>query len=119
MKSTSGRITKTNNQYKNLSLARRVRDTTTTFIKDYDVNHNGIFEESEIISLLRTIIEADETELKYVTSNMFRYDRDNDGVISGDELINFFLEVSWGEIAIQRLHRKGYYKNGSIRMIEE
>lgn len=49
---------------------------------------------------------------------MFRYDKDKNGVISNEELINFFLEVSWGEIAIQRLHRKGYYKNGGIRMID-
>jgi hypothetical protein len=49
---------------------------------------------------------------------MFRYDKDNDGIIGPKDLINFFLEVSWGEIAIQRLHRKGYYKNGSSRMID-
>ena len=119
MKVTPTRVsTKSILTYSNLTLARKVRAQPTSLIQQFDLNKNGIFEPQEIINMLRTLIEADETELRYVTSNMFRYDRDNDGVISCQELINFFLEVSWGEIAIQRLHRKGYYKNGSARMIE-
>lgn len=119
MRVATTRVTnKTQIVYSSLNLARKVRVQTTVLIQDFDANKNGIFEEDEIINMLKVLIQADETELRYVTSNMFRYDRDGDGVISCQELINFFLEVSWGEIAIQRLHRKGYYKNGSARMIE-
>ena len=115
----SQKITKLLPNYHSLDLARKVRHQTTSLIQAFDPLNTGTFKQEDLIKILKTFIEADETELRYVTSNMFRYDKDNDGLINCLELINFFLEVSWGEIAIQRLHRKGYYKNGSARMIEE
>lgn len=118
MKYASIRLLKPQINYSTLNLAFKVRAQTLSLIQKFDVNQNGIFEQEEIAQALRVLIEADETELRYVTTNMFRYDKDSDGIINCKELANFFLEISWGEIAIQRLHRKGYYKNGSSRMIE-
>ena len=52
-----------------------------------------------------------------MTRNVFRYDYNNDGVITYDELVNFCMEQHFGEIAIQRLHKKKLYNKGSQRMM--
>lgn len=44
-----------------------------------------------------------------------RYDYNNDGVIEYDELVNFCMEQHFGEIAIQRLHRRKIYAKGAER----
>jgi hypothetical protein len=46
---------------------------------------------------------------------VFRYDRNNDGSVSYDELTNFCTEHHFGEMAIQRLHRKKHYSEGNKR----
>jgi Ca2+-binding EF-hand superfamily protein len=46
---------------------------------------------------------------------VFRYDLNNDGQVSYDELTNFCTERHFGEMAIQRLHRKKFYSEGGRR----
>lgn len=41
-----------------------------------------------------------------MTRNVFRYDVDGDKNVTYDELTNFCVEQHFGEMAIQRLHRK-------------
>lgn len=48
---------------------------------------------------------------------MFRYDRDNDKRITFSEMTNFLLEMHCGEMAIQRLHKKGIYRRGAERIM--
>jgi len=51
--------------------------------------------------------------------NVFRYDYNNDGVIDYDELVNFCMEQHFGEIAIQRLHKRKIYNKGAQRIMNE
>jgi hypothetical protein len=53
----------------------------------------------------------------YVVANVFRYDVDGDRRVTYDELVNFFLELHNGEMAIQRLHKVGTYKRGAERFL--
>jgi Ca2+-binding EF-hand superfamily protein len=55
----------------------------------------------------------------YVLANVFRYDVDGDGRITYDEMVNFFLEIHNGEMAIQRLHKKHTYERGAERIMKE
>lgn len=63
-------------------------------------------------------MKEDRNEVKYVIANVFRYDKNNDKIVTYDELSNFFLEIHCGEIAIQRLHRKSSYKRGAERVMD-
>lgn len=55
--------------------------------------------------------------MDYVVKNVFRYDRDGDKSITYSELTNFSVEQHFGEMAIQRLHKKGYYTNGARKIM--
>lgn len=51
-----------------------------------------------------------------MVKNVFRYDRDLDGKVTYDELTDFCVEQHFGEMAIQRLHRKkGNYQRWDKR----
>jgi len=63
-------------------------------------------------------MKEDKNEVRYVIANVFRYDKNNDKIVTYDELSNFFLEIHCGEIAIQRLHRKNSYKQGAQRVMD-
>jgi len=54
-----------------------------------------------------------------VTRNVFRYDRDGDKNVTYDELTDFSVEQHFGEMAIQRLHRKKYYSRGAERIMNK
>ncbi len=54
-----------------------------------------------------------------MTRNVFRYDLDGDKNITYDELTNFCVEQHFGEMAIQRLHRKKTYSKGKERIMNE
>lgn len=85
---------------------------------EFDTNNNKEFEETEIIEILQKLMKEDKNEVRYVVANVFRYDKNNDKIVTYDELSNFFLEIHCGEIAIQRLHRKNTYKQGSSRIMD-
>lgn len=65
------------------------------------------------------LLGEQENELRYVTQNVFRYDRNNDGEVTYHELTNFCTEQHFGEMAIQRRHRKGLYSQGSKRIMSQ
>lgn len=50
---------------------------------------------------------------------MFRYDVDGDKNVTYDELTNFCVEKHFGEMAIQRLHKKDSYSKGNLRIMNE
>jgi Ca2+-binding EF-hand superfamily protein len=52
------------------------------------------------------LLRENEHELYYMVKNVFRYDRNDDGKVTYDELTDFCVEQHFGEMAIQRLHRK-------------
>jgi hypothetical protein len=52
-----------------------------------------------------------------VVKNVFRYDRNGDGFVTYDELTNFCVEQHFGEMAIQRRHRKKLYSQGAKRIM--
>ncbi len=52
-----------------------------------------------------------------MTQNVFRYDRNNDGEVSYHELTNFCTELHFGEMTIQRRHRKNLYSQGKKRIM--
>ena len=74
-------------------------------LAELDKNHNRQFEENEIVEALQILMKADKREVLYVIANVFRYDRNEDNIVTYEELANFFLEIHFGEIAIQRLHK--------------
>jgi hypothetical protein len=37
------------------------------------------------------------------------------GVTTMSDMINFFIELYYGELSIQNLHKTGYYKEGMAR----
>lgn len=64
-------------------------------------------------------MNSDLQEIHYMIRNVFRYDYNNDGVIDYDELVNFCMEQHFGEIAIQRLHKRKIYNKGAQRIMNE
>lgn len=51
-----------------------------------------------------------------MVKNVFRYDRNGDSMVTYDELTDFCVEQHFGEMAIQRLHRKnGNYQRADKR----
>ena len=50
---------------------------------------------------------------------MFRYDKDGDKVVSYEEMTNFCVEQHFGEMSIQRLHKKNSYSRGKERIMNE
>lgn len=63
------------------------------------------------------LLKENKDELRYVTKNVFRYDRNNDGEVTYHELTNFCTEQHFGEMSIQRRHRKNMYSQGAKRIM--
>lgn len=57
--------------------------------------------------------------MQYFVRNVFRYDRNNDKLVTYDELTDFCVEQHFGEMAIQRLHRKNTYSRGKDRVMNK
>jgi Ca2+-binding EF-hand superfamily protein len=106
-----------NFRFSNLDLARRARKRTLELIEIFDKNKNRNLEENEIIEILTKLMKSDEFDLFYVLANVFRYDVNNDGLVTYDEMADFFLEMHNGELALQRLHRVHSFVRGSERMM--
>ena len=66
------------------------------FIKKYDRDNSLTFEKNEIINFMREVFQEDNTEIDYVTRNVFRYDQDGDGKVTYDEFASFILEIHCG-----------------------
>jgi len=104
-------------KFSSLDLARRARKRTLELIEIFDVNKNRNLEENEIIEILTKLMKSDEFDIFYVLANVFRYDVNNDGLVTYDEMADFFLEMHNGELALQRLHRVHSFVRGSERMM--
>jgi Ca2+-binding EF-hand superfamily protein len=100
-------------KFSNYDLARRARAHLFLLLEKFDLNKNLTFEESEIINILKTLLKSDDLDIFYVVANVFRYDTDGDRRVTYDELVNFFLELHNGELAIQRLHKASSYVRGA------
>lgn len=47
-----------------------------------------------------------------MTRNGFRYDTNADGIVTYDELTDFFVELHLGEMSLQRRHMRNLYVRG-------
>jgi len=94
-----------------------VRESAYLKVIEFDDNGDEQFQEEEIKHFLEQVLNENGPEVFYFVKNIFRYDYNNDGKIEYDELVNFCMEQHFGEIAIQRLHRKNTYHRGSERMM--
>ena len=65
------------------------------------------------------LLKSSPEDLHYLTANVFRYDKDNNNIITFDEMTNFCVEQHFGEMAIQRLHRKKFYSKGAERIMNQ
>lgn len=73
--------------FSDLTLAYKVRGIMREELIKFDANGNERFEENEIKQAMITILGESENELHYVVKNVFRYDRDNDKMVTYDELV--------------------------------
>lgn len=85
----------------------------------FDENKDKEFDEPEIRNALTTLLKENEYEMQYFVRNVFRYDRNNDKKVTYDELTDFCVEQHFGEMAIQRLHRKNTYSRGKDRVMNK
>lgn len=106
-------------KFSNHDLARRLRAHLYALLVQYDVDKSLTFDEAEIIKILRVLLKSDELDIFYVIANVFRYDVDGDRRVTYDEMVNFFLELHAGELAIQRLHKKDSYVRGAERVMSQ
>lgn len=82
-----------------------IRTRTIELLSRYDINKDLQFQKSEIIELLKEVFGESKIEIDYVILNISRYDSNNDGEVTYDELANFILDQHCGEITLQRLHK--------------
>ena len=104
-------------QFPSHELAFQVREVVYIKLIEFDKNNDQEFQEGEIREFLTTVLKEDGPEVHYFVKNVFRYDYNGDGIIEYDELVNFCMEQHFGEIAIQRLHRKKVYHKGQQRIM--
>lgn len=107
-----------NYKFSNWEIARRIRSNIISLVSTFDKNYNRELEEDEIIALLVSLLNENETEIRYVVRNVFRYDRNDDLKVTFEEMADFLLEVHCGEMAIQRLHWKNAYRQGARRVMD-
>lgn len=103
--------------FSDLTLARQTRAHLLKLLHPFDKNQNFVFEESEVIDIMQTLLKESEIEVYYVIHNVFRYDRDNDNRVTYPEMANFLLEMHCGEMAIQRRHLVQGYSQGAKRIM--
>lgn len=85
-------------------------------LSQFDRNRDKLLDEKEITDALVNLLRENEHELYYMVKNVFRYDRNGDSMVTYDELTDFCVEQHFGEMAIQRLHRKkGNYQRADKR----
>lgn len=105
--------------FSDYSFAKKVRARVFELLVPYDLDKNAELNEAEIRGAMIGLLKEDENELAYVTKNVFRYDKDNNGEVTYDEMTNFCVEQHFGEMAIQRLHRKKFFSKGAERVMNK
>lgn len=103
--------------FTDLGLARRVRERTIQLIEINDEDKNKNLEDTEIVNILQKLMHSDVFDIFYVQANAFRYDSNMDGYITYDEMTDFFVEMHFGEIALQRLHKINKFERGDERVM--
>lgn len=83
-------------------LAEKVRQRVLELLIPYDRNRDKFLEKIEIENALIGILRENDKELLYVTRNVFRYDKDNDGKVTYSQfvitLLFFRLTFVWKNI---------------------
>lgn len=69
-------------KFTNLRLSFQVRQRVYELLISFDDNVNYEFESNEIERALVEILNESKEEVAYVVKNVFRYDTNNDGVIT-------------------------------------
>ena len=69
-------------KFSNYQLAYHVRAKVYEKLISFDDNLNYEFEEREIKKALISLLGEDKFEVTYVTRNVFRYDKNNDGIVT-------------------------------------
>lgn len=75
--------------FSNYDLSDLVRKRVWELLIPFDTNKDLTFDEDEIHKALIHLLKESEHELKYMTRNVFRYDKDGDKNVTYDELTNF------------------------------
>lgn len=70
--------------FSNYDLSKQVRQRVHDLLVPFDTNKDLKFDEDEIKRALVELLKENETELKYVTRNVFRYDLDGDKNVTYD-----------------------------------
>lgn len=86
-KVTTSKVTKF--VFSNYDLSDLVRKRVWELLIPFDTNKDLTFDEDEIHKALVHLLKESEHELKYMTRNVFRYDKDGDKNVTYDELTNF------------------------------
>lgn len=86
-KVTTSKVTKF--VFSNYDLSDLVRKRVWELLIPFDTNKDLTFDEDEIHKALIHLLKESELELKYMTRNVFRYDKDGDKNVTYDELTNF------------------------------
>lgn len=106
-------------KFSSYGLAKRVRERTLQLVEKFDDNKNKNLEDNEIVIILQKLLNSDKFDIFYVQANVFRYDANSDGLITYDEMTDFFVEMHFGEMALQRLHKVSKYEKGDLRVMNE
>lgn len=84
----------------------------------FDANGNQFVDPEEIVEILKALLKENPNEVDYVIINYFRYTKGK-GPVSFEEFARFFLGLHCGELAVQRLHREGYFSRGREFIMNE
>lgn len=106
-------------KFSNYDFADKVRKRCWEFWKKYDSNRDDLFTEDEIARGLEAFLKANQDDLYYFLKNFFRYHRPTNGLAALDPLTDFCIQWHFGEMSIQRLHRKNTYQRGRDRVMNE
>lgn len=88
-------------------------------LSKYDFNKTLEFDLESIITLLRDVLGLSSYEIEYVLRFLSRYDINGTGLISYDELANFFFELFCAEVIIWRLHKDRKFSRWQDRLISQ
>lgn len=70
--------------FSNYDFAIQVRKRMFEALSQFDKNRDKQFDEREITDALVNLLKENEHELYYMVKNVFRYDRNSDGMVTYD-----------------------------------
>ena len=96
-------------KFTNLSLSYQIRRQVYEILISFDDNRNFELEKEEITRALVEILDESQEELAYITRNVYRYDTNQDGIITYEEfvLIRLFRPTSALSSTSEKWRSKG------------